>query len=240
MQWDARDQRARLRLARKDGSEPVPVAYSGILPDMFAEGARWWSRAATRTAALAARQIMTSCPSKYEAEQRAGRRRTGVLTMPELGRLAVCLALLFALYAVGAAIAGALRRRADARALRRARRVRRLRAGAWSPPPSCCARSSRTTSASSTSPPTRRARCRRSYTVAALWGGQKGSLLFWAFILTIFATRRAVAEPRANRELMPWVTATLMTRRRSSSRSCVFITDPFERLPHARRRGRAT
>ena len=38
MQWDAATNRLAFDLSRKDGSEPVPVAYTGILPDMFAEG----------------------------------------------------------------------------------------------------------------------------------------------------------------------------------------------------------
>ena len=34
------------------------------------------------------------------------------------------------------------------------------------------------------------------YTIAALWGGQKGSLLFWLLILTSMTRRRRAAEPR--------------------------------------------
>ena len=38
MHWDPPTNELAFELARKDGTEPVPVAYSGILPDMFAEG----------------------------------------------------------------------------------------------------------------------------------------------------------------------------------------------------------
>src|SRR5712692_6960476 len=48
------------------------------------------------------------------------------------------------------------------------------------------------------------------YTIAALWGGQKGSLLFWAFILTFFSIIVQLQNRAKNRELMPYRTATLM------------------------------
>ena len=107
--------------------------------------------------------------------------------MPELGRLAVCLALLFAVYAVVAALWGARSRRpvvvrsaehavyavfalvvAAAGILLRALLLHDFSleyVAAYS---------------SSTLPVP--------YTVAALWGGQKGSLLFWALLLSLFAT----------------------------------------------------
>jgi cytochrome c-type biogenesis protein CcmE len=44
----------------------VPVAYHGILPDMFAEGREVVVEGRYADGGLAARQIMTSCPSKYE------------------------------------------------------------------------------------------------------------------------------------------------------------------------------
>jgi cytochrome c-type biogenesis protein CcmF len=150
--------------------------------------------------------------------------------MPELGRLAVCLALLCALFAIGAGIAGGVRRRRDVVrsaehaayatfALVLVATVILLRAlvthdfsleyvAAYS---------------SSTLP--------ANYTVAALWGGQKGSLLFWALVLTTFATIVQWQNRARNRELMPYVTATLMTVTAFFLSLVVFITDPFERLP---------
>ena len=38
VRWDASTNELAFELARQDGSEPVPVAYTGILPDMFADG----------------------------------------------------------------------------------------------------------------------------------------------------------------------------------------------------------
>ncbi len=75
------------------------------------------------------------------------------------------------------------------------------------------------------------------YTVAALWGGQKGSLLFWAFILTFFSTIVHVQNRAKNRELMPYVTATLMIITLFFLGLLCFITPPFERLAFTPREG---
>ena len=48
--------------------EMVPVAYTGIVPDMFAEGRDVIIEGRYVDGTLRAQQIMTSCPSKYEAE----------------------------------------------------------------------------------------------------------------------------------------------------------------------------
>lgn len=66
IQWDARTNALAFELARQDDSDPVPVAYHGILPDMFAEGREIVVEGRFEDGGLAARQIMTSCPSKYE------------------------------------------------------------------------------------------------------------------------------------------------------------------------------
>ena len=66
MRWDARTNDLAFELARKDASGGVPVAYHGILPDMLAEGREVVVEARWTEGALHARQIMTSCPSKYE------------------------------------------------------------------------------------------------------------------------------------------------------------------------------
>jgi cytochrome c-type biogenesis protein CcmE len=69
IQWDAATSSLAFELARKDGTDPVPVAYKGILPDMFAEGREVVVEGRYETPGLRAKQIMTSCPSKYEAQQ---------------------------------------------------------------------------------------------------------------------------------------------------------------------------
>jgi len=68
------------------------------------------------------------------------------------------------------------------------------------------------------------------YTIAALWGGQKGSLLFWTFLLTFFSTLVHLQNRDKNRELMPYVTVTLMVIALFFLGLLCFITPPFERL----------
>ena len=75
------------------------------------------------------------------------------------------------------------------------------------------------------------------YTFAALWGGMKGSLLFWTFILAVFNAIVLFQNRTKNRALMPWVTATLLTTGAFFLSLLVFITDPFERLPFVPREG---
>src|SRR5512134_3264697 len=49
------------------------------------------------------------------------------------------------------------------------------------------------------------------YRMAALWGGQAGSLLLWLFMLCAYASACVVVNRRQNRSLMPWVCAVLLT-----------------------------
>ncbi|MBI1815513.1 MAG: heme lyase CcmF/NrfE family subunit [Deltaproteobacteria bacterium] len=76
------------------------------------------------------------------------------------------------------------------------------------------------------------------YTITALWGGQKGSLLFWLLILSSISSIVLLQNRDRNRDMMPYVTAVLMT-------ICVFflmllnfITPPFERLAFTPHEGR--
>ncbi|HWP67304.1 MAG TPA: heme lyase CcmF/NrfE family subunit [Candidatus Limnocylindria bacterium] len=149
--------------------------------------------------------------------------------MIELGRLAVCLALVCSLFAVAASIAGVGWRRADL--------VRSGENAAFA----CWALVALATgillqallardfsveyvaSYSSSTLPTH-------YTVAALWGGQKGSLLFWAFMLTSFTAIVEWQNRQRNRDLMPYVTAVLMVVAAFFLGLVTFVTDPFERL----------
>ena len=64
--WNPSTNQLAFELARQDGTAPVPVAYRGVLPDMFAEGREVVVEGRYTDGKLAAKQIMTSCPSKYE------------------------------------------------------------------------------------------------------------------------------------------------------------------------------
>src|SRR6185295_1553192 len=149
---------------------------------------------------------------------------------------AVCLALLCALFSIGASITGALRRRRDV--ARSGSHAAYATFGLVVVAAAVLLRALLThdfsleyvAAYSSSTLPT-------NYTVAALWGGQKGSLLFWALVLTLFSTIVHLQNRERNRVLMPWVTATLMTIAIFFLMLLVFVTDPFERLPVAAREG---
>ena len=68
------------------------------------------------------------------------------------------------------------------------------------------------------------------YTITAFWGGQKGSLLFWLLILTSITSVVLIQNRRKNRDLMPYVTAVLMTVSVFFLFLLVFVTPPFQRL----------
>jgi cytochrome c-type biogenesis protein CcmE len=73
---DPRTNELRFDLAHQDGHGAIPVAYRGIKPDMFSPGREVVVEGRYEAdGRIAARQIMTSCPSKYEAE--AGESRAG-------------------------------------------------------------------------------------------------------------------------------------------------------------------
>jgi len=69
------------------------------------------------------------------------------------------------------------------------------------------------------------------YRIAALWGGQAGSLLLWLWLLTLYSSGAVLVNRRSHPGLMPWVSATLLA-------NCVFflillnfVSNPFEKLP---------
>jgi len=68
------------------------------------------------------------------------------------------------------------------------------------------------------------------YTIAAFWGGQSGSLLFWALILSIFSAIALWTNRTRNRELMPYVTGTLALILVFFLAMICLGSNPFERL----------
>jgi cytochrome c-type biogenesis protein CcmF len=71
-----------------------------------------------------------------------------------------------------------------------------------------------------------------SYLVAAsFWGGQAGSLLYWAWTLALFAALVAYQHRDRNRPLMPWVLATLMGIEVFFLIVLTFVSNPFARFP---------
>ena len=68
------------------------------------------------------------------------------------------------------------------------------------------------------------------YTVAAFWAGQKGSLLLWGWLLSVFAAIVIMQNRKKNRELLPYVLTVLMAITFFFTFLMVFVTHPFERL----------
>ena len=68
--------------------------------------------------------------------------------------------------------------------------------------------------------------------VTALWGGQEGSVLFWAWLMAAFVGLVLLRKWERDRELMPWVTFVAMLTTAFFIGVVVFITNPFVRLWH--------
>lgn len=68
------------------------------------------------------------------------------------------------------------------------------------------------------------------YTITAFYAGQKGSLLLWAWILSIFTSIVVIQNRNKNRELLPYVLWVLMTITFFFVYLLVFISNPFELL----------
>lgn len=49
------------------------------------------------------------------------------------------------------------------------------------------------------------------YKVSGLWSGQRGSLVFWVLLLSMFSAITSFGNRRKNREFMPYVAGTLLT-----------------------------
>src|SRR5437899_8985072 len=75
------------------------------------------------------------------------------------------------------------------------------------------------------------------YVIAALWGGQEGSMLLWLWLFTMYSALVVVQNRHRNRELMPYVIATLMTTALLFLAMLVLVEDPFRPLLHAPRDG---
>jgi cytochrome c-type biogenesis protein CcmF len=69
------------------------------------------------------------------------------------------------------------------------------------------------------------------YTVSAFYGGQAGSLLFWAVVLAIFAALAQWLTPRKYDHLLPYVAAVTSVVIFFFVMVTLFAANPFERLP---------
>ncbi len=72
------------------------------------------------------------------------------------------------------------------------------------------------------------------YRLAALWGGQAGSLLLWLWMLGAYASACLVFQRRQNRTLVPWIVVVLLANAIFFLVLLNFVTNPFEKLPAGR------
>jgi cytochrome c-type biogenesis protein CcmF len=76
------------------------------------------------------------------------------------------------------------------------------------------------------------------YTITAFWAGQAGSLLLWSWILSIYMTLVVLQNRGKNRELMPYVIATLAAISSFFIYLIGFVESPFEKLSFTAADGR--
>ncbi|NUQ20517.1 MAG: heme lyase CcmF/NrfE family subunit [Gemmatimonadaceae bacterium] len=69
------------------------------------------------------------------------------------------------------------------------------------------------------------------YVFAAFWGGQAGSLLFWALILSFYGTLAVFSSRKRSRDLMPWVTGTIGAVLLFFLLTTCLGANPYTRLP---------
>src|SRR5260221_5710658 len=68
------------------------------------------------------------------------------------------------------------------------------------------------------------------YKITALWGGQPGSLTFWAWVMSTFTGAAIVLNWRSERRLMPWVLTFTMLTLGFFLILVVMFENPFARL----------
>ena len=76
------------------------------------------------------------------------------------------------------------------------------------------------------------------YIFSAFWAGQKGSLLFWAVVLSMFAAVAQLITPRRYAPLMPYVAGVTSAVTAFFVCTMLFAANPFERLPFTPADGR--
>src|SRR5215210_7826529 len=68
------------------------------------------------------------------------------------------------------------------------------------------------------------------YIFSAFWAGQKGSLLFWGVVLSLFASAAQLLTPRRYAHLMPYVAGVTSAVIAFFVSVMIFAANPFERL----------
>lgn len=66
--------------------------------------------------------------------------------------------------------------------------------------------------------------------VTALWGGQAGSLVFWSWLMSAFASAVTLRKWERDRELLPWVIIVSLVTLAFFLMLVIFVENPFVRL----------
>lgn len=66
--------------------------------------------------------------------------------------------------------------------------------------------------------------------VTALWGGQQGSLIFWSWLMSGFATAASLRKWDRDREFLPWVIVVSMVTLAFFLSLSIFFENAFERI----------
>jgi cytochrome c-type biogenesis protein CcmF len=149
--------------------------------------------------------------------------------MTLIGQTALALALVLALYSIGANLYGLRRRRDDVLASARhalwaMAAMVALAAGAlWSALLRSDFSLEYVASYSSTTLPT-------IYKITALWGGQQGSLLFWTLLLSLFTAIVAFQTRERNAEIAPYVLIVMAVVAVFFLGMLNFVTRPFDAM----------
>jgi cytochrome c-type biogenesis protein CcmF len=149
--------------------------------------------------------------------------------MGPFGQLALALALVLALYSIGANVYGARRRAPDVIASARhalwamCAMVTAAVAALWISLLASDFSLAYVASYTSTTLPT-------IYKITALWGGQQGSLLFWTWLLSLFGAITAFQNRRRNPETAPYALAVLAAVACFFLGMLNFVTPPFSPL----------
>jgi cytochrome c-type biogenesis protein CcmF len=66
--------------------------------------------------------------------------------------------------------------------------------------------------------------------ITALWGGQAGSLVFWSWLLSLFATAVTLRKWDRDREFLPWVIVVALITLAFFLSLIIFFENPFSKL----------
>jgi len=192
------------QVSDRDGSHPIPVAYSGTVPDPFPRRARGDRHRQARERHLhgGAGQPDHEVPVEVHDHD------SGAVQLTVLGSALLAAALLCALYAVGAGVYGG--RTGDRRWIDSARRAVYAMAGLLTTAVVLIELAflrndfhfALVADHSSTTTPT-------FYKLTAMWSSQEGSLLLWAWVLSLASSGVLYITRRRHREIVPWATAIL-------------------------------